>query len=138
MPDCGCFAAKRSRFVSGESRELEWQAAGGGISFMTHDAMVTSRSSRKGYHMRNILAGALGALAITATLSGTASAAQRNSKPEPAMTTTYSEQADASAMIDHVNGSRVGAGSGAVVVGNVEHGPTVAGEQRDQNMYDAN
>lgn len=103
---------------------------------MTHDAMVTSRSSRKGYHMRSFLAGALGALAITATLSDTASATQRNAKPQPAMTAVYGEQADAAAMIDHVDKNRAGAGSGVVVIGNVEHGPTVAGEQRDQNMYD--
>jgi hypothetical protein len=87
--------------------------------------------------MRSILSGALGALAITASLSGAASAAPPNTKPEPAMTAIYNQQA-ATNMPDHVNNTRPDAGRGFIVAAGVEHGPTVAGEQRDQNMYDAN
>ncbi|HEU0070694.1 MAG TPA: hypothetical protein VFS04_05320 [Alphaproteobacteria bacterium] len=87
--------------------------------------------------MQNFFAGALGALALTATLSGAANAAPLNSKPEPAMTTIYSQQA-ATDQPDHANSTRPGAGRGFIVAAGVEHGPTVAGEQPDQNMYNAN
>lgn len=86
--------------------------------------------------MRSFLTGALGALAITASLSGVANAAPPNAKPEPAMTAIYTQQATG-AMPDHVNNTRPSAGPGMDVIGvGVEQGPTVAGEQRDQNMYD--
>jgi hypothetical protein len=87
--------------------------------------------------MRNFLAGALGALAISATLTGAASASPPNTKPEPSMSTVYQQQAAADAM-DHVNNTRPDAGNGFIVAAGVEHGPTVAGEQPDQNMYNAN
>lgn len=90
--------------------------------------------------MRTIFTNSISALAFAvglAGLSGVAdAAAQRNTKPEPAMTAVYQEQVGEAPMPDRVNNKQTAVGPGVVVRGDADIGPTVAGEQPDQNPYD--